>query len=287
MFDPKIYDTRDEIAWCPGCGNFGILNGIKQTLAEMGLKPHEVVIVSGIGQAAKTPHYVNVNGYNGLHGRAVPPAQGIKIANKNLKVIIHSGDGDSYGEGGNHILHGIRRNVDLTHVVHFNQIYGLTKGQASPTTAQGHVTNMQFDGNKNEELRTLLFAISVGAGFVARTFSGDKDHYVKTLKEAINYKGYALVDVLQPCVVFNRINTFQWYKDRVYDLAETDYDPTNKLEAMKKATEFGDEGIPIGVIYREEKETYIDKISYLKDGPPLVDREWRPEEAEKYMDEYR
>ncbi|NLY46067.1 MAG: 2-oxoacid:ferredoxin oxidoreductase subunit beta [Tissierella sp.] len=287
MVDVKIYDSKDEIAWCPGCGNFGILDGLKQTLAEMELKPHEVVIVSGIGQAGKTHNYINTNGYNGLHGRAVPPAQGIKIANKDLKVILHSGDGDSYAEGGNHLLHGIRRNVDLTHVVHFNQIYGLTKGQASPTTARGQKTNMQFDGNKTDPLQTLLFAISVGCGFVARTFSGDKEHLVKTLKEAINYKGYALVDVLQPCVAFNRVNTFKYYKDRVYTLDSTDYDPTNKVEAMKKAMEWGDDGIPIGVIYREEKETYIDKISYLREGPALVDRMWNPEDAKKYMEDYR
>lgn len=287
MLDVSIFDSKDEIAWCPGCGNFGILPAIKQTLAELGLKPHEVVIASGIGQAAKTPHYINTNGFNGLHGRAVPPAQGIKIANKDLKVIIHSGDGDSYGEGGNHLLHGMRRNVDITHVVHFNQIYGLTKGQASPTTARGHKTNMQFQGNINEPLQTLLFAIASGCGFVARSFSGDKDHLVKTLKEAINYKGYALVDVLQPCVVFNRVNTFKWYKDRVYDLANTDYDSRDKMEAIKKSMEWGDDGIPIGVIYREEKETYIDKIDYLRDGPALVDRKWDPKDAERFMEDYR
>lgn len=287
MLDIKMYDSKDEIAWCPGCGNFGILSALKETLLEMELLPHEVVIVSGIGQAAKTPHYINTNGFNGLHGRAAPPAQGIKIANKDLKVIIHSGDGDSYAEGGNHLIHGIRRNLDITHVVHFNQIYGLTKGQAAPTTGQGHKTTMQFEGNKMEQLDSLFLAIAAGCGFVARSFSGDKKHLIRTMKEAINYNGYALVDVLQPCVVFNHVNTFGWYKKRVYDLAETDHDPTNKMEAIKKSMEFGDDGIPIGVIYREEKESYIDKISYLKDGAPLVDRKWDPEDAKEFMDDYR
>ena len=286
MLDVKMFDSKDEVAWCPGCGNHSILPALKQSLAELELKPHQVVITSGIGQAAKMPHYIHANGFNGLHGRAVPPAQGIKIANKDLKVIIHSGDGDSYGEGGNHLLHGIRRNVDITHVVHFNQIYGLTKGQASPTTARGQRTSMQFEGNKTDPLSTLLVAIAAGCGFVARSFSGDREHLVKTLKEAIHYKGYALVDVLQPCVVFNHVNTFRWYKDRVYYLDES-YDPTDKIEAMKKAMEFGDTGIPMGVIYREEKETFIDKIEYLKDGPALVDRIWEPKNAEKYMEDFR
>jgi len=287
MLDVETYDSKDEIAWCPGCGNFGILNALKQTLAEMEVKPHEVVIASGIGQAAKTPHYIHTNGFNGLHGRAIPPAQGIKIANKNLKVIVHSGDGDSYAEGANHFLHGIRRNVDITQVVHFNQIYGLTKGQAAPTTGRGHITNMQFDGNKTDPFQSLFVAIAAGCGFVARSFSGDKEHLVKTLKEAINYKGYALIDVLQPCVVFNHVNTFGWYKKRVYDLAATDYQSNDKMEAIKKSMEWGDGGIPIGVIYKEDRETYTDKIDYLREGPPLVDRKWEPQEAEKFMDDFR
>ncbi|MDP4144029.1 MAG: 2-oxoacid:ferredoxin oxidoreductase subunit beta [Bacillota bacterium] len=286
MLDIDIYVSKDEMAWCPGCGNYSILPAIKQALAELELKPQEVVIVSGIGQAAKTPHYINTNGFNGLHGRAVPPAQGIKIANKDLKVIIHSGDGDSYGEGGNHLIHGIRRNIDITHVVHENQIYGLTKGQGSPTTARGQKTSMQFDGNRTDALQPLLLAIAAGCGFVARSFSGDKTHLVNTLKEAINYKGYSLVDVLQPCVVFNHVNTFKWYKDRVYYLDST-YDASNKIEAMKKAIEWGDEGIPLGILYRENKEDYLDRISYIKNEGSLVDRQWKPKNAEKYVEDFR
>ena len=287
MLDVKMFDSQDEIAWCPGCGNYSILPALKQARAELELKPHEVVIASGIGQAAKTPHYIHTNGFNGLHGRSVPPAQGIKIANKDLKVIIHTGDGDTYGEGGNHLLHGIRRNVDLTHVVHYNQIYGLTKGQASPTTAMGQKTTMQFQGNKTEPLKTLLLAIAAGCGFVARSFSGDKEHLVNTLKEAVNHRGYSLIDVLQPCVVFNHVNTFKWYKERVYYLNPEEYDPSNKLEAIKKAMEWGDDGIPLGILYREEKDTYMDKIGYLKEGPSLVDRTFHPMDAMKYMEDYR
>ena len=158
MLDLNLYKSNDEIAWCPGCGNFGILASLKETLAELELKPEDVVIVSGIGQAAKTPHYLKVNGFNGLHGRALPPAQAIKMVNKNLKVIINSGDGDLYGEGGNHFIHNIRRNVDMVHLVHDNQIYGLTKGQGSPTTAKGQITSMQFEGVYLEPINPLALA---------------------------------------------------------------------------------------------------------------------------------
>src|SRR5699024_4788908 len=273
-----------EPAWCPGCGNFMIRTALKQALEELGLKPHEVVISSGIGQAAKMPHYIKVNGFNGLHGRALPPAIGIKMSNKDLKVIVESGDGDSYGEGGNHFIHTIRRNIDIDNFVHDNQIYGLTKGQGSPTTAMGQKTTLQFDGVKVEQLNPLALAMTMGAGFVARGFSGDIPHLVEIMKEAINYKGYALVDILQPCVVWNKVNTFAWYKKRVYHLPE-DYDYTNKEEAFKKAMEFDDK-IPIGILYKVEKDTYEDKFDFVKEGPPMVDRKLDPLDAEKLMEEF-
>lgn len=287
MLDSKIFDVKDEISWCPGCGNYNILPSLKQALAELELEPHQVVIVSGIGQAAKTPHYMNANGFNGLHGRAVPPAQGIKIANKNLKVIIHSGDGDSYGEGGNHLLHGIRRNVDITHVVHNNQIYGLTKGQASPTTGLGQITTMQFDGNTSDPISPLAFAISMGCGFVARAFSGDKEQLVEIMKEAINYRGYALIDVLQPCIAFNKVNTQKWYKDRVYNIDYKNYDNKDRVAAFQKSLEWGDSGIPLGILYKQEKSSYFDRVNHLEEGPALVDRQWKPKDAERFMEDFR
>jgi len=276
-YEYKLY----EPSWCPGCGNYMIRTALKQALEELNLEPHEVVLVTGIGQGAKMPHYIKINGFNGLHGRAVPPAIGIKLANKNLKVIVESGDGDTYGEGGNHFIHVIRRNIDIAHFVHDNQIYGLTKGQASPTTAKGQKTSLQFDGAKLEPLNPLALALTMGAGFVARGFSGDIPHLVNLMKEAINYKGYALLDILQPCVVWNRVNTFAWYKERVYHLPE-DYDYTNKEEAFKKALEFGDR-IPIGIIYKVEKETYEEQFDFIKNGPPLVDTELNPKNAEKLI----
>lgn len=286
MLDLNLYKSNDEIAWCPGCGNFGILAAIKEALAELKLKPEDIVIVSGIGQAAKTPHYLKANGFNGLHGRALPPAQAIKMVNKNLKVFINSGDGDSYGEGGNHFIHNIRRNVDMVHLVHDNQIYGLTKGQGSPTTAKGQVTSMQFEGVYVEPINPLAIAISAGATFIARSFSGDKEHLKSMIKAAVSHKGYALVDIMQPCVVFNKVNTFKWYKDRIYKLDES-YDPRNKAQALKKVEEFGDEGIPIGILYKDEtKETYHEVHPVLKIGVNLIDRKWKVEDTEKLIDEF-
>lgn len=277
------FDNKDEIAWCPGCGDFSILSALKQALAELGLKPHEVLATSGIGQAGKTPYYINVNAFNGLHGRGLSGAVAAKMANKDLVVCHHSGDGDSYGEGGNHLIHNIRRNINVNHFVHDNQIYGLTKGQGSPTTAQGQKTTLQYNGVINEPLNPMALAISLGCGFVARSFSGDKEHLVSIMKQAINHKGYALVDIFQPCVSFNHVNTFKWYKDRVYKLDKS-YDPTNRVAAFEKALEWGDK-IPIGVLYREEKPTFIERIPHLNEGPALVDRKWSPQDAKVFMED--
>lgn len=284
MLDLNIYETQEECAWCPGCGDFAILAALKQVLAELEIKPHEIVVSSGIGQAAKTPHYINVNGFNGLHGRAVPPAVGIKLANKDLKVIINSGDGDSYGEGGNHLLHNIRRNIDITHFVHDNQIYGLTKGQGSPTTDKGQKTSMQFEGTTVDAFKPLAFAITAGATFVARSFSGDKEHLVKVMKQAILHKGYSLVDILQPCVTFNHVNTFKWYKDNTYKLDES-YDPSNKEEALKMAMAW-ESGIPLGIIYKEERIEYTEMVSHILKGQSLINRQWEPHYAQKFMEDF-
>ncbi|HHY77927.1 MAG TPA: 2-oxoacid:ferredoxin oxidoreductase subunit beta [Clostridiales bacterium] len=273
-----------EISWCPGCGNFGIIEALKETLDELGLKPHNTAAISGIGQAAKLPHYIKSNGFNGLHGRALPVAMGVKIANKDLVVFVNSGDGDSYGEGGNHLIHNIRRNIDVTHFVHNNQIYGLTKGQGSPTTELNQVTTMQFDGVKSAPFNPIAFAISQDCSFVARTFSGDKEHMKAMMKAAIQNKGYSLLDILQPCVTFNKVNTFKWYKDRIYYLDDS-YDPYNKEEAFKKALEWGD-AIPIGIIYRSNKPSFIDRFNHLKDAEPLVKRKWSPMNAKAIMEEF-
>ncbi len=243
---------------------------LKTALEELDKDPYEVLMVAGIGQAAKTPQYIGTNSFCGLHGRALPAAVSAKIANEKLTVIVDTGDGDSYGEGGNHFIHNIRRNVDITHFVHDNQVYGLTKGQASPTSGEGQITDVQTTGNINTPLNPVLLAIAAGAGFVARAFSGNKPHLVSMMKQAIEYKGYALVDILQPCISFNKVNTFAWYKNLVYEL-ESGYNPSDKTAAMQRALEF-DEKIPIGVIYRELKPAFHQKNKVLAAGGPLLDR---------------
>ena len=260
--------SKDEIAWCPGCGNFGILAAVKKALIKLNRPIKNTLLVSGIGQAAKLPHYVRCNCFNGLHGRALPVAAAAKMANRDLTVLVTTGDGDCYGEGGNHLIHNIRRNIDITVIVHNNQIYGLTKGQASPTTDSGYSTKIQPDGVILEPFAALEFAIALGAGFVARGFSGELEHLADLIFAGVNHRGFALIDVLQPCVVFNKKNTHEWYSQRVYKL-DNSYDPGNKTAAFQKAEEWG-EKIPLGIIYRQEKPSYEDK-SGLANMPPLID----------------
>jgi 2-oxoglutarate ferredoxin oxidoreductase subunit beta len=245
----NIDDYGDyETAWCPGCGNFSILKAVKQALVASNLKPHELLFVSGIGQAAKAPHYLNANVFNGLHGRSLPVATGAKLVNPNLTVIVESGDGCNYGEGGNHLLAAIRRNIDVTLLVHNNQVYGLTKGQASPTSAEGFVTKAQPQGVPSAPFNPIAVAVAMKAGLVARGFAGMTDHLSELIQQGIAHRGFALIDVLQPCVSFNKINTFGWYKERCKTLP-SGYDPTDWEGAMKVAFEWGDK-IPIGIIYR-------------------------------------
>ncbi len=254
-----------KTAWCPGCGNFPLLKALKLALVRKGLEPHQVLIVSGIGQAAKAPHYLNANLFNGLHGRSLPVATGAKLANPDLVVIAESGDGCMYAEGGNHFLGAIRRNIDITVLVHNNQVYGLTKGQASPTSDEGFVTKAQPDGVAESSFNPIAVAVAMHAGFVARGFVGMEDHLVETIVEAINHPGFSLVDVLQPCVSFNRINTFKWYRDRCKPLPSS-YNPYDWESAMRTAEKWGDE-IPLGVIYKNDRPPYEKHFTVLNKGP--------------------
>ncbi len=255
-----------ETAWCPGCGNFSILEALKKALTDSGLAPHQVLMVSGIGQAAKTPHYLRCNVFNGLHGRALPAATGAKLANPELHVFVESGDGCSYGEGGNHFLAALRRNVDITMLVHDNQIYGLTKGQASPTTLHGQATKAQPQGAPSQAFNPVAIAVAMQAGFVARGFAGNPDHLADLIHQAHAFPGFALVDILQPCVSFNKVNTFAWYKERVWDIPE-DHDPADWNQAMTLARQFGDR-IPIGVIRRDPfRPTFESHFPVLQEGP--------------------
>lgn len=285
--DIEAYSMGDiDIAWCPGCGNFGILNALKSTLAEMEIPPERLVMVSGIGQAAKMPHYLKCNAFNGLHGRALPPAVAIKASNPRLVVIAESGDGDMYGEGGNHFLATIRRNPDITNIVHNNMVYGLTKGQASPTSQRGFVTPVQVGGVILEPFNPIAVAVALDASFVARAFIGDIDMTKEILKKALSHRGYALVDIFQPCVSFNKINTYKWFKDHTYYL-EDSYDPTDRVRAFEKVanpTKF-----PLGVIYANSKKaTFEENITaYKKDTTPVIKRERDLKKLQQFIDRKR
>jgi 2-oxoglutarate ferredoxin oxidoreductase subunit beta len=254
-------------AWCPECGNFAILDVLKKALVEMDIEPHQFTIVSGIGQGAKLPHYLKCNTFNGLHGRTLPVATGLKLANHDMLVLAIAGDGDCYGEGGNHLLHAIRRNVNVKLLVHNNQVYGLTKGQASPTTMEGTITKTQPFGSPAGQLNPLALAISLDCGFVARAFAGASSlPFLKDIiKEAINHKGFALVDILQNCITFNKVNTFDWYKERVYHLEE-EYDPRDRIEAFKRSLEWGNR-IPTGIFYKNERKSFEQRLLANLESP--------------------
>jgi 2-oxoglutarate/2-oxoacid ferredoxin oxidoreductase subunit beta len=252
-------------AWCPGCGNFGILNTIKKTLGDLGIEPHQVAMVSGIGQAAKLPHYTRCNTFNGLHGRALPAATGIALANHELLTIVETGDGDCYAEGGNHFVHAIRRNVNVKLFVHDNQIYGLTKGQASPTSEEGMVTKLQPFGVLAGQENPLALAVALDCSFVARGFAGDMEFLQHLMTEAIHHKGFAFIDILQPCITFNRVNTFKYYQERVYHL-EAGYDPTDRGAAFERSREWG-EKIPTGILYRNERPLFEERVPVIREAP--------------------
>ncbi len=263
---PTLEDYKGQpTAWCPGCGNFSILKTFKEAMVELNIEPHQFTIVSGIGQAGKLPHYLKCNTFNGLHGRTLPVATGIRLANHEMLVVAVAGDGDCYGEGGNHLIHAIRRNINVKLFVHNNQIYGLTKGQASPTSMEGMKTKSQPFGVFSEQLNPMALAVALDCSFVARGFSGDSKHLKGLIKEAVNHKGFALVDILQPCVTFNKINTYQWYKQRVYHI-EPEYNPEDRMGAFKRALEWG-ERIPIGIIYRDHRPTLEERVPVIKDKP--------------------
>jgi 2-oxoglutarate ferredoxin oxidoreductase subunit beta len=285
--DTHIFDMDQvDIAWCPGCGNFGILNVLKKVLAELDIQPEKLVLVSGIGQAAKIPHYFRTNIFNGLHGRALPAATAIKAANPSLNVIAQSGDGDMYGEGGNHFIHTIRRNPNITNIVHNNMVYGLTKGQASPTSQIGFKTPVQVNGVILEPFNPLAVAIALDAAFVARAFAADSEQTMEILKKAITHKGYALVDILQPCVTFNKVNTHKWFKDHAYYL-EDSYDPHNRNEAFNRACET--DRMPLGIFYVNPAKTTFEENTgvYRQDEPALHKRELNIDKLRNLVEDFK
>jgi 2-oxoglutarate ferredoxin oxidoreductase subunit beta len=273
MVDYKDYANQITPAWCPGCGNWAIRTAVPRALAQAGLAPHEVLIVSGIGQASKLPDYLHVNSLTTLHGRPIAVAQGAHLANHDLKVIVHAGDGDTFGLGGNHYIHMMRRNADVTVMVHNNLIYGLTKGQYSPTSPYGFQTKTSPppSGALERPVNPLALALTMEATFVARTFAGDPRHMIEMMVAAIRHRGAAVLDILQPCVVFNPQYSFDYFRPRVYRLDAEDYEPTDRAAAWQRAWEWGDR-IPVGILYEERRPTYEELVPVLQEGGPLARR---------------
>jgi len=276
MLSPSNFTVYQKPTWCPGnpsCGNFHILATIRATLAELDIAPHQAIISSGIGCGSKLPDYTKINGFMGIHGRPLAVASGMALANGELAVIAITGDGDGYAIGGNHFIHTMRRNINITHIAQNNQVYALTKGQYSPTSEKMYISKTSPYGAIEAPINPLTLALAATATFVSRTFAGDRDHMVRIFKEAIRHQGYALVDVLQPCIIFNRVNTYDWYGARIYDAEEEGHDRRDKTAAWELAQTWG-ERIPIGVLYQEERPTYEDQEIVLRNGA-LVKQEIR------------
>ena len=253
--------------WCAGCGDFGVLNSLQRACAELGLRPHEIVTVSGIGCSSNLPGYFNAYGVHTLHGRALAVATGVKMGNHTLKVIATGGDGDGYGIGGNHFAHTARRNVDLTYIVMNNQIYGLTTGQVSPTSSKGMKTKSTPFGSVEMPVNPITVAIMNGATFVARGYSSDVRHLTELFKKGIQHRGFALIDVFSPCVTFNHDNDHPFFKERVKKLEDEDHDPTDWKSACEKAMLWGDT-IYTGLFFQVSEAQDLGQLEpVLRDGP--------------------
>ena len=263
----KDFKGKVDPDWCPGCGDFGVLNSLQRAYAELGLQPHQIVTVSGIGCSSNLPGYINTYGMHTLHGRSLAVATGVKMANHELTVVATGGDGDGYGIGGNHFTHTARRNVDLTYVVMNNQIYGLTTGQISPTSRVGMKTKSTPFGSVEYPLNPLTSAIMNGATYVARGYSGDVKHLTDLIKGGIQHKGFALIDVFSPCVTFNHDNNHPFFKQRVRKLDEEGHDPSDWKSATEKAMIWGDT-IYTGVFFHsKERESLLELEPVLREGP--------------------
>ncbi len=278
---------RVDPDWCPGCGDFGVLAGVQKALVELQIPQHEVVTVSGIGCSSNFPGFIETYGMHTLHGRSLPVASGMKMANHAMTVLVTGGDGDGFGIGCGHFVHTMRRNLDLTYIVMDNQIYGLTTGQTSPTSRIGMKTKSMPFGNVDAPVNPISLALAAGATFVARGFSGDQKHLVEILSKAIQHKGFSFIDVFSPCVTYNKDNTFQWFRPRVKKLEDNpEYDHTDWQMAMEKSTLWGDE-IPIGLFFeRTDVPSAHDAEPVLNAGPLVHQEMWIPEDAVKsFIDE--
>lgn len=250
--DLSQHYTQSTPNWCPGCGNYGIWVALKNALQELKLPAHKVVLIGDIGCSGKLAYWTDYNGFAGLHGRSIPIAEGVKMANSDLTVIVIGGDGGLLGEGLQHFLHACRRNVNIAVILHNNQVYGLTTGQTSPTSDPGYQSSTTPDGSYETPLNPSLLALTAQATFVSAGFAGNTTHLAQVIKSAILHPGFALVDVYQPCVTYNYINTYEYYSKRVYDITTTPYKPDNRVRAMKKSMEIeAGQKFPIGVLFQD------------------------------------
>ncbi|RLI51817.1 2-oxoacid:ferredoxin oxidoreductase subunit beta [Candidatus Bathyarchaeota archaeon] len=266
MVTLKDLNTPRKNNWCPGCGNFGILTATKRALIRLGYEQNRVMLVSGIGCHGKIFNYININGFHGIHGRVLPLASGIKLVNPNLTVVGFAGDADQYDEGWGHFSHSVRRNIDLTLIVHDNMVLGLTTGQTTATSQKGFKTKSTPFGAISPALNPIAHAIVSNGTFVARGYVGEIEHLTNLMVEAIKHRGFSFIDVFQPCISFNKINTYEWFNQRVYKLEEEEYDYTNRQKALEKSMEWGDR-IPIGIIYKEDRLSYHDNLPHIMDVP--------------------
>jgi 2-oxoglutarate ferredoxin oxidoreductase subunit beta len=273
--------------WCPGCGDFGVLAAVQKALVELQIPNHMVATVSGIGCSSNFPGFINTYGMHTLHGRSLPVASGLKVANHDLTVLVTGGDGDGFGIGAGHFVHAMRRNINLTYMVLDNQIYGLTTGQTSPTSRIGMRTKSNPYGNMDTPVNPLTLALSAGATFVARGFSGEQKHLTELIKQAIQHKGFSFLDIFSPCVTYNKDNTFQWFRPRVKKLEEdAAYDPTNWIAAMERATVWG-ETIPIGKFFERTDLPTLEETEPVLDDMPLIHRPAHidPDVAKSFVEE--
>ena len=261
-------NTSAKVTWCPGCGNFGILSAFRGALVELGLEREQVVVVSGIGCHGKISDYVNVNTFHGIHGRVLPFATGVKLANPDLTVFGFSGDADCYDEGWDHFCHAVRRNIDVTLIVHNNMVLGLTTGQTTATSQTGFRTKSTPFGSVVPPLNPIAHALISSGSFVARGFAGDPKHLQGLIVQAAKHRGFNYIDVFQPCVTFNYLNSFEWFRQRVYKLEDTGHNVSDRQKALEKSFEWG-ERIPIGVFYKDERSTFSDNLPQVK-GVPLT-----------------
>jgi 2-oxoglutarate/2-oxoacid ferredoxin oxidoreductase subunit beta len=261
--------------WCPGCGDFGVLAAVQKALVELQIPNHQVATISGIGCSSNFPGFINTYGMHTLHGRSIPVATGVKMANHALTVLVTGGDGDGLGIGVGHFLHAMRRNVDLTYILMDNQIYGLTTGQTSPTSRLGMKTKSMPFGSVEPPINPISLALSAGATFVARGFSAEQKHLTELIKQAIEHKGFSFLDVFSPCVTYNHDNTFQWFRSRVRKLEEnTEYDSANWISAMEKSLLWGEE-IPIGKFFERTDVPTLHGSEPVLNSGPLVQHDIR------------